>query len=48
LQNSYAAYVLTYAMHVLRNVKGTMLTIAKDVHRYAVAALKNVEGWFSN
>jgi hypothetical protein len=33
---------------VLRNVKGTMLTIAKDVHRHAVAALKNVEGWFSN
>jgi hypothetical protein len=29
-------------------VKGTMLTIAKDVHRHAVAALKNVEGWFSN
>jgi hypothetical protein len=32
-------------MHVLRNAKGTMLTIAKDVHKYAAAAPKNAEGW---
>jgi hypothetical protein len=32
-------------MHVLRNVKGTTLTIAKDARRYAAAVLKNAEGW---
>jgi hypothetical protein len=35
-------------MHVLRNVKGTMLIIAKDAHKHAAAVLKNVEGWLGN
>jgi hypothetical protein len=35
-------------MHVLRNVKGTMLTIAKDAHKHVAAVLKNVEGWLGN
>jgi galactokinase/mevalonate kinase-like predicted kinase len=45
LQSSFAIYALTSAIHVLRNVKGTMLTIAKDAHRYAATALTNAEGW---
>ena len=32
-------------MLVLRNVKGTMLITARDVHKHAAAVLKNVEGW---
>jgi hypothetical protein len=32
-------------MLVLRNVRGTILTTAKDAHRHAAAVLKNVEGW---
>jgi hypothetical protein len=32
-------------MHVLENVKGMTLTIAKDARRYAAAVLKNAEGW---
>jgi hypothetical protein len=35
-------------MHVLRNVKGTMLTTAKDAQKHAAAVLKNVEGWLGN
>jgi hypothetical protein len=35
-------------MHVLRNVKGTMLIIAKDARKHAAAVLKNVEGWLGN
>jgi hypothetical protein len=32
-------------MHVLRNVKGTTLTIARDAHKHAAIALRNVEVW---
>src|SRR5215210_5370924 len=35
-------------MHVLRNVKITTWTIAKDVLRHVAAVLKNVEGWLDN
>jgi len=42
---SFAICALTSAMLVLRSVKGTMLTIARDAHRCAEAAQKNVEGW---
>jgi hypothetical protein len=48
LQSNFATYALTSVMHVLRNVKGTMLIIAKDAHKHAAAVLKNVEGWLGN
>jgi hypothetical protein len=32
-------------MLALENVKGIMLTIAKDARRYAATVPKNVEGW---
>jgi hypothetical protein len=48
LQSSFATYALTSVMHVLKNVKGTMLTTAKDAHKHAAAVLKNVEGWLGN
>ena len=48
LQSNFAICVLTSVMHVLRNVKGTMLTTAKDAHKHAAAVLKNVEGWLGN
>jgi hypothetical protein len=48
LQNSFAASAPIYAMLVPENVKGTMLTTAKDVLRHAAAVLKNVEGWLDN
>jgi hypothetical protein len=41
----FAACALTSAMLVLRSVKGTILTIARDAHRCAETAPKNVEGW---
>jgi hypothetical protein len=44
LQSGFAASVLTYAMLVLRNVKGITLTIARDAHKCAEAVLKNAEG----
>jgi hypothetical protein len=48
LQSNFAICVLTSAMHVLKNVKSTMWTTAKDVPRHVAAALKNVEGWLGN
>jgi len=48
LQSSFATYAPTSAMHVLRNVKGTMLTTARDAHKHAAAVPKNVEGWLGN
>jgi hypothetical protein len=48
LQNSFAIYVLISAMHVLRGVKYTMLTTARDAHKHVVAVRKNVEGWLDN
>jgi hypothetical protein len=43
LQSSFVICVPMYAMHVLRNVKGIMLTIARDVHKHAATAPRNVE-----
>jgi hypothetical protein len=48
LQSSFATYVLTYAMHVLKNVKDTTLTIANNAHKHVATALKNAEGWQDN
>jgi hypothetical protein len=45
MQSSFAICALTSVMLVLRNVKGTMLITARDVHKHAAAVLKNVEGW---
>jgi hypothetical protein len=39
--------VLKSAIHVLRNVKGTMLTTASNVHKHAADALRNAEGWLA-
>jgi hypothetical protein len=36
------------AMHVLKNVKDTNLTIASNAHKHVVAVQKNVEGWLGN
>jgi hypothetical protein len=47
LQSGFAAYVLISVMHVLKNVKRIILTIAKDARRHATTALKNVEGWLA-
>ena len=35
-------------MHVLRSVKGTMLTTASNANKHVAAVLKNVEGWLEN
>jgi hypothetical protein len=32
-------------MHVLKNVKGTTLIIARNVHKHVVTAPENVEEW---
>jgi hypothetical protein len=32
-------------MLALENVKGIMLTIAKDAHKHVAAVPRNVEGW---
>ena len=45
MQSSFAAYVLISVMHVLKNVKPIMLTIAKDVRKHVAAVPKNVEKW---
>jgi hypothetical protein len=45
LQNSSASYVLTSVMLVPKNVKDTTLTTARDAHKHAATALKNVEEW---
>jgi hypothetical protein len=37
--------VLTFVILTPENVKGIMLTTARDAHRHAEAVLKNVEGW---
>ena len=33
-----------YAIHVLKNVKDTMLTIVRDAHKRAADVLRNAEG----
>lgn len=47
-QSSFATFAHRHAMHVPKNVKDTMLTIARDVHKHAATAPKNVEEWLPN
>jgi hypothetical protein len=44
-QSSIVCCVLTFVMHVLKNAKDMMLTIAKSAHRHAATAPKNAEEW---